>query len=202
MDDFWMFIAALAVAYTIPGPDMVLVLQAGSTQGRRHAFAVALGLATARATHVALAGLGLAALLRTMPWAFNIVRFAGSAYLIWLAVVIVRASGPAVSEGQGRADSYRDALRRGVLTNLLNPKALLFCSVLLPQFIRQQDGGLSGQFLLLGGVLVGVGMAFDAVYAGAGTWFSRWTGFGAAQRWGFAALLAGFGIHLALVGLG
>ena len=69
--DFWMFAGALAVAYLVPGPDMVLILQTGLLRGRRHALAVAAGLAVARATHVLLAAAGLAALLRTMPAAFD-----------------------------------------------------------------------------------------------------------------------------------
>ena len=94
------------------------------------------------------------------------------------------------------------AARRGFLTNLLNPKALLFCSVLLPQFIRPEQGSVPGQFLVLGAILVGIGLVFDLVYAGAGMLLSRWLAshplVEVFQRWTFALLLMGFGMHLAL----
>ena len=204
--DFWMFAGALAVAYLVPGPDMVLILQTGLLRGRRHALAVAAGLAVARATHVLLAAAGLAALLRTMPAAFDVVRIAGAAYLMWLGVSILRSAslvsdlpGPATSD-DGRS-SMRAALR-GLLTNLLNPKALLFCSVLLPQFVRPESGSVPGQFALLGAILVAIGLMFDIVYAGAGATLSRWAGRSPLaqrlQRWAFATLLLGFGLRLAL----
>ena len=208
MPELWMFVGALAVAYLVPGPDMVLLLQTGAVQGRPQALATAIGLAMARAAHVALAALGLATLLRTAPMAFEIVRLAGAAYLVWLGVGILRApsllpermAGPA----GGTARSYRAAIRRGLLTNLLNPKALLFCSVLLPQFVRPEFGGMAGQFLLLGLILVGVGIAFDLLYAVAGATAGRWVARHAMlqtlQRWSFASLLIGFGARLALAG--
>ncbi|CAI9415857.1 Homoserine/homoserine lactone efflux protein [Pleomorphomonas sp. T1.2MG-36] len=204
--DFWMFAGALAIAYLVPGPDMVLILQTGLLRGRAHALAVAAGLAAARATHVLLAAAGLAALLRTMPAAFDVVRVAGAAYLVWLGLDILRSSssasglsGPAASDEER---SWSRAAMRGLLTNLLNPKALLFCSVLLPQFVRPESGSVPGQFAVLGTILVAIGLMFDFVYAGAGATLSRWAGqYPLAQhlqRWAFAALLVGFGLRLAL----
>lgn len=205
MGGIWMFVGALAVAYLVPGPDMVLLLRTGAAQGRRQALASAAGLAAARAAHVALAGLGLATLLRTAPAAFEVVRFAGAAYLIWLGIGILRApsllpDGRAASPPsgpRGRAASFR----RGLLTNLLNPKALLFCSVLLPQFV-QPGQGVALQFLMLGLVLVGVGAAFDVALAVAGAALGRWLArhslAQAVQRWTFGALLIGFGVRLSL----
>lgn len=206
MADVWMFVGALAVAYLIPGPDMVLILHTGALQGRSQALAVAIGLALARATHVFLAAVGLAALLRTAPWAFEVVRVAGAAYLIWLGLGVLRSrslqpEGPRPSSNEsGR--SMSQAAVRGFLTNLLNPKALLFCSVLLPQFVRSENGSMPGQFAMLGAILVATGLAFDLLYAGTGATLSRWAVRHplnqALQRWVFAALLVGFGLRLAL----
>ncbi|QJP16471.1 LysE family translocator [Starkeya sp. ORNL1] len=205
MGELWIFIGALAVAYLVPGPDMILLLQTGASQGRARALATAIGLAAARAAHVALAGLGLAALLRTAPVAFDIVRVAGAAYLIWLGIGILRAPSLLPDESGGPADrprSHASAVMRGLLTNLLNPKALLFCSVLLPQFIRPEHGSVGAQFLLLGAILVTVGIAFDVLYAFTGStlgnWLARHRLAKLAQRWGFAALLIGFGTRLAI----
>jgi threonine/homoserine/homoserine lactone efflux protein len=205
MDDFGLFVGALAVAYLVPGPDMVLILQTGALQGRVHALSTAVGLALARAAHVTLAALGLAALLRTAPLAFEIVRFAGAVYLVWLGVAILRARALTTESTSTptneRTHSYLAAARRGLLTNISNPKALLFCSVLLPQFIRPELASVSAQFLLLGAILVGVGIAFDLVYASAGAVLGRWIArhpiVQILQRWAFATLLIGFGLRLA-----
>lgn len=202
--DLWMFVAALAVAYLMPGPDMVLVLQTGALGGRDRAVATAAGLALARAAHVTVAVLGLAALLRAVPWAFDAVRLAGAAYLVWLGLGLLRADALApdrLAAGGDRAGSRAAALRRGFVTNIANPKALLFCSVLLPQFIRPELGHGAGRAVLLGAILVGTGLAFDLVLASAGAGLGRalvrhprWQ---ALQRRLFAALLIGFGLRLA-----
>jgi len=92
MTELWMFVGALAVAYLVPGPDMLLLLQTAASHSSWQSAGTIAGLALARAAHVALAGLGLAALLQTAPWAFNAVRLFGAVYLIWLGVSIWRAS--------------------------------------------------------------------------------------------------------------
>jgi threonine/homoserine/homoserine lactone efflux protein len=201
MGEYGVYAGMLVVAYLMPGPDMLLVMQTGATRGRSAALAAAGGLAAARALHVGFAGLGLAALLRASPLAFEGIRLAGAAYLVWLGIAILRSSGTAVAVPDA-AQSRLEAARRGLLTNLLNPKALLFASVLLPQFVHPERGAVAGQFALLGATLVAVGLAFDAVYACAGTGLGRWLERSrrarAAQRWGFASLLIGFGVQLAL----
>lgn len=206
MADLWIFVGTLAVAYLVPGPDMLLVLQTGAIRGRTQAIAVAIGLAFARAVHVFVAAIGLAALLRTAPWVFEIVRITGAAYLIWLGFGLLRirslspegASLPANENNR----SHSAAARQGLLTNLLNPKALLFCSVLLPHFIRPEHGSIPEQFLLLGIVLVAAGLVFDLIYAGAGAAFGKWIAryplVEVIQRWVFASLLISFGVRLAL----
>src|SRR5690606_8900300 len=106
------------------------------------------------------------------------------------------------SQNLGRTTSDGSAFFRGLLTNILNPKALLFCSVMLPQFIRPGQESMAGQFLQLGGVLVGVGLAFDLVYASVGfvlgRWLSRHPLVQTLQQWAFATVLIGFGLRLLL----
>ncbi|MCE1235194.1 MAG: LysE family translocator [Hyphomicrobiales bacterium] len=196
-----MFVTALVAVYLIPGADMILVWQTGLAEGRAHALATALGLALARAVHVALAGLGLAALFHAVPWTFDLARLFGALYLLRLAVAVLRS--PAVdpgSAGAARSASRAKALRRGLATNLLNPKALLFCSLLLPQFVDPGRGAVAAQFAALGVVLVAIGLAFDTVYAFVGAALAR--RFLQRPRWDlvrralFAALLAGFALRL------
>jgi threonine/homoserine/homoserine lactone efflux protein len=201
------FLGALTVAYTVPGPDMIFLLQIGAAQGRRQAMAATVGLGAARACHVVFAAVGLAALFRTAPWLFATVRFAGAAYLICLGIGMLRARSlvPEGARATGRG-SRLDArvVTRGFLTNLLNPKPLIFCSVLLPQFVQRGAGSILAQFAMLGVILVFVGFLFDACFAlwGAalGGWLARRPVVQTGQRYGFAAVLIGFGAELMAMG--
>lgn len=204
--DIGVFLLALAMVYLLPGPDMLLLLHTGARDGCRVALATAVGLGVARGCHVALAATGLALLFRSAPWTFDVVRIGGGCYLAWIGLQLLRAPVglPVAPSAAGlSAVSYRRAFRRGLLTNLLNPKALLFCSVLLPQFIHPQNGPLALQFGLLGGTLVVVGLGFDSVYAISGERMGRWLArhrtMQRVQQWGFGAVLLGFGARLALI---
>ncbi|MBA5981247.1 LysE family translocator [Pseudomonas sp. Y5-11] len=206
MTSIWLFFLALAVVFLLPGPDMILLLQTGARQGRGAALATAVGLAIARGCHVALAALGLAALFKAAPWTFDMVRLAGAAYLLWIGIQCLRSSllpnlnTPAVTHAQGQ---WREAIRRGLLTNLLNPKALLFCSVLLPQFIVNDGAAVLTQFATLGVLLVGVGLLFDSAYALTGAALGRWLQHSPTaqrvQQWLFGSLLIGFAVRLAFI---
>lgn len=206
MAGLWLFFMALAVVYLLPGPDMILLLQTGARQGKGAALATAVGLGIARGCHVALAALGLAALFKAAPWTFDVVRLAGAAYLLWIGIQCLRTTmlpdlnGTESACGQPR---WREAIQRGLLTNLLNPKALLFCSVLLPQFIDPHAGSVLTQFAILGVVLVGVGLMFDSAYALAGAALGRWLQRSPSaqrfQQWLFGSLLIGFALRLTFV---
>lgn len=208
MADLWMFVGALVVVYLVPGPDMVLMLHTAATQGRAHAMAVAAGLGLARGAHVLIAALGLGALLKSSPEIFEVLRLMGAAYLVWLAIRIFRAPSliAACPVGNSRSDVqlWRASLCKGLITNISNPKALLFCSVLLPQFIRPEESAVAGQFALLGIVLVFTGLCFDLLYASAGAALSRWLAqrplAQTLQRWLFTSILIGFGVRMALAG--
>ncbi|MFJ2492925.1 LysE family translocator [Pseudomonas iridis] len=206
MASLWLFFLALAVVFLLPGPDMILLLQTGARQGRGAALATAIGLGIARGCHVALAALGLAALFKAAPWTFEVVRLAGAAYLLWIGIQCLRSTlvpnlnGGDVAQTQGQ---WREAVRRGLLTNLLNPKALLFCSVLLPQFIVAEGAPVLTQFAMLGMLLVGVGLLFDSAYALTGAALGRWLQHSPSaqrvQQWLFGSLLIGFALRLTFI---
>ncbi|MDO9345653.1 LysE family translocator [Pseudomonas sp. CBSPBW29] len=206
MAELWLFLVALAVVYLLPGPDMILLLQTGARQGKAMALATAAGLGLARACHVALAGMGLATLFKVAPWTFDVVRLGGAAYLLWIGVQCLRSNllpNLNTQNGPAPAHAWREAFQRGLLTNLLNPKALLFCSVLLPQFIDPHGASVTAQFATLGAILVAVGLAFDSGYglAGAriGRWLQRSPSAQRLQQWLFGSLLIGFAIRLTFV---
>lgn len=206
MENLTLFILALSMVLLMPGPDMILLLQTGARLGRAKALATALGLAIARGCHVALAALGLATLFKVSPWTFDVVRMGGAAYLLWLGLKMLKPgvmSGANTDTSGESVISWRTAILRGLLTNLLNPKALLFCSVLLPQFIDANAGSVAGQFAKLGVILVLIGLSFDSVYAMAGGWIGRWLARNSTaqriQQWLFGSLLIGFAVRLAFI---
>ncbi|MGG1948065.1 LysE family translocator [Trinickia sp. NRRL B-1857] len=202
------FVAALIVVYAIPGPDMALILQTSIARGTRRGLTAAGGLAVSRATHVTLSACGVAALLKAAPWLYEVVRYGGALYLAYVAIQIFRSplfSLPPKGEGERLVDESgagRQTFVKGLLTNLLNPKALLFCSVLLPQFIRPATGPVALQVTELGVVLVLVGALFDTLYAvGAArisTVLRKYPLAQTLQRWTFSAALIGFALRLSL----
>jgi threonine/homoserine/homoserine lactone efflux protein len=205
------YVAALVVVYAVPGPDMALILQTSIARGVRSGFAAAAGLGVSRATHVTLSACGMAALLRNAPWLYDTVRYAGAVYLAWVGIQIFRSPGfalPAASRDKQAAEAasvprpLRTAFVKGLLTNLLNPKALLFCSVLLPQFVRPEAGPVAWQMIELGVVLLAIGACFDALYAIGAARIAHWMRAHplaqTVQRWTFSAALIGFALRLSL----
>jgi len=166
------YLAALAAVYLTPGPDMALIMTVSAGNGARAGWCCAGGIAVARFAHVMVSGLGLAAFLSERPALLLAVRGAGAAYLLWLAWKLWRAVPGAA--GQTRVEvSPWGAVMRGFLTNLLNPKALVFCAMLLPQFVSPARGPLLPQFVWLGVVLVAAGCLFDAGYVLAASGLAR-----------------------------
>ncbi|MDL0432642.1 LysE family translocator [Marinobacter sp. TBZ242] len=177
MSDLFLFFTALVAIYLAPGPDMILVLGTTVSEGAKHAIATATGLALARSIHVLLAAVGLAALFESQPWTYHTVRLLGAGYLLYLGWQFLRKASALPTRSVLAAAGlpsrgYLAAFRRGLATNLLNPKSLIFCSVLLPQFIHPELSGVAGQFAILALILVLTGFAFDVGYAlmGRGLW--------------------------------
>lgn len=159
-----MYLVALAGVFLLPGPDMALVVATGAARGAGIALVTALGIAASRAMHVLMSGLGLAALMAAHPGALYLIRWGGAAYLIFLAIKVLRANMQLDTVAQV-APTAGASLMRGFLTNLLNPKALLFCSLFLPQFVSASGGSVAMQYLWLGFLLVSTGLFFDTIYA-------------------------------------
>ena len=159
----YLYLITLIAVYLSPGPDMALVLAISASQGRRAGMNTATGIAVARTMHVMGSGLGLAALFATHPGFQDIVRIVGAGYLCLWAWKILH-SPLAKGDVSSATPSMSSNILRGFLTNLLNPKALLFCSLLLPQFTTSEGRPILTQFILLGVVLVATGLLFDLIY--------------------------------------
>lgn len=144
--------AALALNLT-PGADMMFCLGLGIRQGPGAAWRASAGISTGGMIHVLLAGLGLSAIVASAPLAFDVIRWIGVAYLLWLAWQALRRSEKtAALAGQVRADAFR----AGLLVNLTNPKVILFVLAFVPQFVDPQAGPVLPQFLIFGAV-IGIG---------------------------------------------
>lgn len=200
---FLAFMAAAVALNLTPGPDMTYVATRTIAEGRGAGVASALGIGAGSLVHTLLAAFGLSSLLVYAPYAFDIVKYAGAAYLVWIAIRLWRES----SEAQGVATDLvrlgaRRAFAEGLLTNVLNPKVALFFLALLPQFIDPASGSVAGQMLTLGlaftlsGTLVNAGVAL--LVARAQGRLRSSARFGQVMRRLAALLFVGFAVRLAI----
>lgn len=191
--------AALALNLT-PGADMMFCLGQGLRSGARPAVAASAGISVGAFFHAGLAGLGLSALIAAMPGAFDVIRWAGVAYLLFLAWQSLRQG--ALSSSATAAPALR-AFREGLLVNLTNPKVILFVLAFVPQFVDPARGAVLLQFLIFGAVLALGGFVINGlvgVFAGGigrkltgSPVFARWLGRVS------AGIFAGLAVRLALL---
>ncbi len=145
-----LFLTVSLVVIVAPGPDNILVLTRGISQGRKAAMVSAGGASVGLVCHSLFAAAGLSALLAQSAMAFSVVKYAGAAYLIYLGVkTLLSREGFAVSGGE-RAMRLRNVFAQGVASNVMNPKIAVFFLAYLPQFADPAAGGMAPQLLLLG----------------------------------------------------
>ncbi|MGW8270896.1 MAG: LysE family translocator [Burkholderiales bacterium] len=158
LHSFALFVAASVVLIVTPGPDMLLVIARSLAGGPRDGVLVAAGLMGGLLLHTAIVALGLAALLAASEVAFNLVKWAGAAYLAWLGLQIVRHAGdPAVLEAPRRRYRARALVTQGFLSAALNPKLALFFLAFLPQFADGRAAPVAQQLALLGALFTLMG---------------------------------------------
>jgi len=172
MPDIALFVAASTLLAIAPGPDVVYVLTRGISQGPKAGLAAALGFASGCVFHTLLAALGIAALIRSSDWAFDLVRYAGAAYLAWIGIQALRHRAAFSIEGAADAKALAVIYKQSVIGNMLNPKVTLFFLAFLPQFVDTAAGRVEWQMALLGVVFMGV----TIVVFGAVALFSGWIG--------------------------
>ena len=167
------FLITISVLLVTPGPDVAFVIATGVAEGRRTAMWASIGIASAMFFHAVLAAVGIAAVVATSPLAYDIIRYGGAAYLVYLAYKSFK-SKPFKAPGQQTIRSPFENLRRGFLTNLLNPKAILFSGVFLPQFASEQFGPIVPQIISLGALLALCGLGFYTFLSAASGTFGKW----------------------------
>jgi threonine/homoserine/homoserine lactone efflux protein len=151
-------LAALALTAS-PGPDMLLIASRSAAQGRTSGLATWAGIAIGTYCHAIAASFGLSQLFLSVPVAYDIVRWAGAAYLLYLAwrafTSTNNENGPL--DATSRGHSVAAVFRQGLLTNLLNPKMAIFVLALFPQFVNPDAGSVAVQIMILATILNFIG---------------------------------------------
>ena len=200
-----LFMASALALNLTPGPAILFILSRSFGQGRAAAIVSVFGLATASVVQALAAAFGLSALFVYSPIAFAVVKYCGAAYLVYLGIAGFLSGG--LSGIANRAETRRprslaSAYWQGLLTDLLNPKLLLFFFSFLPQFVDPARGAPSLQMLVLGLLFQVTGVPTKlAVALGCGTLaalIARHPFWAAVQRWCSSAVLIGLGVRLAL----
>jgi threonine/homoserine/homoserine lactone efflux protein len=200
------FVVAAVVLLLTPGPAVLYIVTRSVEQGRLAGLVSALGVHVGTLVHVAAAALGVSALLVSSAVAFDVVKYLGALYLIYLGVrKLLGRDEPA----RGRAPAPRSLRRlfgQGVIVNVLNPKTALFFLAFLPQFVDVSKGAVAVQILALGLIFVALGVVSDGLYAvaagTAGAWLKRDGRLLRAERYVSGGVFVGLGLTAALAGSG
>lgn len=194
-------VAALAVGIS-PGPGMLYAVARGIGQGSGAAVVSVLGLSTGSFVNCLIAALGMSAVLAASPLAYDIVRYAGAAYLCYLAYRIFTTGSDGIPVGELHAEGLGRIYVQGIITNIVNPKSALFYLSFVPQFVDPARGSPFAQFILLGLIFnVGgnvVNLLVALFFGRIGDWLSHHPRVWQYQRWFTASVLAGLALHLVL----
>src|SRR5690242_6971340 len=149
-----------------PGPNMIYLISRSLTQGVAAGIISLGGVALGFVFYMLCAALGITALLFAVPYAYDALRFAGAAYLLWLAWQAVKPGGSSPFQVKKlRQDGPRKLFAMGLLTNLLNPKIAMLYLALLPQFIDPAAGSVLMQSIVLGSIQIVISVGVNAMIA-------------------------------------
>ena len=197
-----LFMTATIILNITPGPDMLYVIARSVGQGRAAGIASSLGIAAGCFVHILAVTFGLASLMMAVPAAYEIIKYAGAAYLIYLGIRILITRQTKNTETPIEEASLRKIFLQGVITNVLNPKVALFFLAFLPQFVHRENN-VAAQIIFLGvlfntsGTLVNVTVALVASYTG--VQFKTRIGNSSVFRWLTGGVFIGLGVRLALL---
>lgn len=198
---YGLFVLAALTLLVIPGPAVLYVVSRSVDQGRAAGLASVLGVTTATLIQIALAVVGLSSVVLASAVAFDVVKYAGAAYLVYLGARRLLSREAVELAKERRPRTLRRLYAQGVVVNMLNPKTVLFVFALLPQFVDADAGHVALQVLVLGLTLSALGLLSDGLYAvAAGTVADRLRGSRAiarAERWFGGTVLVGLGIAAA-----
>jgi threonine/homoserine/homoserine lactone efflux protein len=196
-------LASLLLALT-PGPNLLYLVSRTLCQGRRAGLVSLAGTTTGFLFYAVSAALGLTAVFVAVPVLYDLVRWAGAAYLIWLAWDAVRPRGAAglFARRDLPPAQPQTLFRTGVITSILNPKVALFYLALFPQFVDPARGSVLVQSLVLAAIQIVIGAFCDSLFvlaaAHAARWLAERPAWMTVQRWVLGGVFAGIALKLAL----
>jgi threonine/homoserine/homoserine lactone efflux protein len=201
--DLILFSGAALVMVITPGPNMIYLISRSISQGRQAGVISLFGVVTGFVVHMFAAAIGLTALFMAVPLGYELLKWVGAGYLLWLAWQAVKPGARSPFEPKELpVDSRNKLLAMGFLTSVLNPKIALFYLAILPQFISAENGSVFTQSLILGSVQITVSFIVNFLIAISAAriagWFSRnpiWLGL---QRYFMGFVLAGLAVKLML----
>jgi threonine/homoserine/homoserine lactone efflux protein len=198
-----LFVSVAAILVFMPGPNTLYIIARSIQQGRLAGFVSSLGVQVGTMVHIVGASLGLSALLVSSAVAFQVVKYAGAAYLIFLGIKTLLTKEK-IEPANVRKALLSRVFYQGIVVNLLNPKTALFFFAFLPQFIDVARGAVVLQIVVLGSILIFLGTLSDSIYALAsgsiGNWLRGNLKFLRAQRYFAGSIYIGLGAATALSG--
>jgi len=200
---YFFLVAALALLL-MPGPAVLYITARSANQGRLAGLISVLAIETANFLQAVAATLGLSAILLSSALAFDVVKYLGAAYLIYLGIRKLFARQEETWNEEVKRESLARIYWQGFVINLLNPKTALFYFAFLPQFVNPAKGNITGQTLFLSALFVGMAIITDSLYALlASSLAERLRGnrhFQKGQRYFAGLVYVGLGITTALTG--
>ena len=198
------FMGAALALLLIPGPAVLYITARSASQGRVAGLVSVLAIETANFMQAVAAALGLSAILLSSALAFDVVKYLGAAYLIYLGIRKLMVSDNGAEDEDVKQESLARIYWQGFAVNILNPKTALFFFAFLPQFVDPAKGNVVMQNLLLGAIFVGMAIITDSMYALlASSLAGKLTGnkrFQKGQRYFAGLVYIGLGITTALTG--
>ncbi len=200
--NFTIFVVTSIAVILMPGPAMLFVISNGLTRGPKASIAAALGTTTGVSFHLFCAAFGLAVILKTSVFAFTVVKFAGAAYLIYLAIKTLVSKEQLVNDLSKSEKSGNSIFWQGIFINILNPKLSIFFLAFLPQFIDPNLSSATSQTLILGTIFMAMTIIIFIVY-GLFASLLRQKVLNSpkilkAIKWCFASVFMALGVRLAL----
>ena len=160
-----LFMVSAAILILIPGPAVIYITARSISQGRKAGLVSVLGIQSGTLVHVLAAAVGLSAILVSSAAAFQIVRFLGAGYLIFLGIRRLASRDSDAFAAEPAPEPLAKIYRDGVIVNVLNPKTALFFFAFLPQFVDPSRGSVVAQFAALGLLFTAMALVSDASYA-------------------------------------
>ena len=200
----WLFFVLVLGVVVLPGMDMAYILGSALTGGTRMGFMAIFGIVCGAVFHVFIGTLGIGIVLKLFPSIFNLMLLAGSLYICWIGWSIMRSAAAVKLQPETQVRSAGVTFRRGVLTNMLNPKAYLFTLAIYPQFIRPEYGPLVPQafvmWLIIAATQIGVYGSVVLAAHGVRRWFTGNPGSGAVIAQAVGVVLIASAIWTAISG--